>query len=81
MVNQPIFDQISNLEDFLKRFKNFFNELLTKVAAIFTKAVFEELKKEIKILVALLFFSVSFNELCISFSIDVYGSLDDTVDA
>jgi len=54
MVNQPIFDQISNLEDFLKRFKNFFNELLTKVAAIFTKAVFEELKKEIKILVALL---------------------------
>jgi len=54
MVNQPIFDQISNLEDFLKRFKNFFNELLTKVAAIFTKAVFEELKKEIKVLVALL---------------------------
>ena len=54
MVNQPIFDQISNLEDFLKRFKNFFNELLTKIAAMFTKAVFDELKKEIKVLVALL---------------------------
>jgi hypothetical protein len=54
MVNQPIFNQISNLEDFLKRFKNFFNELLTKVAAIFTKAVFNELKKEIKVLVTLL---------------------------
>jgi hypothetical protein len=54
MVNQPIFDQISNLEDFLKRFKNFFNELLTKITAMFTKAVFDELKKEIKVLVALL---------------------------
>lgn len=54
MVNQPIFNQISNLEDFLKRFKNFFNEFLTKIAAVFTKAVFNELKKEIKVLVSLL---------------------------
>lgn len=54
MANQPIFNQISNLEDFLKRFKNFFNEFLTKISAVFTKAVFNELKKEIKVLVALL---------------------------
>jgi hypothetical protein len=54
MVNQPIFNQISNLEDFLKTFKNFFNELLTKITAMFTKSVFNELKKEIKVLVALL---------------------------
>lgn len=54
MVNQPIFNQIGNLEDFLKRFKNFFNEFLTKIASVFTKAVFDELKKEIKVLVSLL---------------------------
>jgi hypothetical protein len=54
MLNQPIWNQIENIEDFLKKFKNFFNELLTKIAAIFTKAIFDELKKEIKALVALL---------------------------
>jgi len=54
MLNQPIFNQIDNIQDFLKKFKNFFNEFLTKVSAIFTKAVFNELKKEIKALVALL---------------------------
>jgi len=54
MLNQPIWNQINNIEDFLKKFKNFFNELLTKIAAIFTKAIFNELKKEIKALVALL---------------------------
>jgi hypothetical protein len=54
MLNQPIFNQIDNIQDFLKKFKNFFNEFLTKVSAIFTKAVFEELKKEIKKLVQLL---------------------------
>lgn len=59
MVNQPIFKQISNLEDFLKIFKNFFNEFLTKIASVFTKAVFGELKKEIKILVSLLLKDIS----------------------
>jgi hypothetical protein len=54
MLNQPIWNQIDNIEDFLKKFKNFFNELLTKIAAIFTKAIFNELKKEIKVLVSLL---------------------------
>jgi hypothetical protein len=54
MLNQPIWNQINNIEDFLKKFKNFFNELLTKIAAIFTKAIFNELKKEIKVLVSLL---------------------------
>lgn len=54
MLNQPIFKQINNIKDFQKIFKNFFNEFLTKVAAIFTKAIFEELKKEIKALVRLL---------------------------
>jgi hypothetical protein len=42
MLNQPIFNQIDNIQDFLKKFKNFFNEFLTKVSAIFTKAVFNE---------------------------------------
>lgn len=54
MVNQPIWKEISNIEDFLKKFKNFFNEVLTRISAIFTKAVFDELKKEIKVLVALI---------------------------
>lgn len=54
MVNQPIWKDISNIEDFSKKFKNFFNELLTKISAVFTKAVFNELKKEIKVLVSLI---------------------------
>jgi hypothetical protein len=54
MSNQPTYKEINNIQDFLKKFKNFFKELLTKVAAIFTKAIFNELKKEIKILVQLL---------------------------
>ena len=54
MVNQPIWKQISNIEDFQKIFKNFFNEVLTKISAIFTKAVFNELKREIKLLVSLI---------------------------
>jgi hypothetical protein len=54
MLNQPIFNQINNIQDFLKKFKNFFNQFLTKISAIFTKAIFDELKKEIKTLVALL---------------------------
>ena len=58
-MNQPIYKDISNMEDFLKKFKTFFNEFMTKVSAIFTKAVFEELKKEIKALVALLLQDIS----------------------
>lgn len=54
MVNQPIWESISNIEDFQKKFKNFFNEVLTKISASFTKAVFDELKKEIKALVTLI---------------------------
>jgi hypothetical protein len=54
MVNQPIWKNISNIEDFQKIFKNFFNEVLTKISAVFTKAVFNELKKEIKALVSLI---------------------------
>lgn len=54
MVNQPIWKNISNIEDFQKIFKNFFNEVLTKISAVFTKAVFDELKREIKTLVALI---------------------------
>jgi hypothetical protein len=54
MVNQPIWKNISNIEDFQKLFKNFFKEVLTKISAIFTKAIFNELKKEIKILVSLI---------------------------
>lgn len=54
MVNQPIWEGISNIEDFQKKFKTFFNEVLTKISAIFTKAIFDELKKEIKTLIKLL---------------------------
>ena len=54
MVNQPIWKDISNIEQFQKKFKNFFIEVLTKISAIFTKAVFNELKKEVKILVKLI---------------------------
>jgi len=54
MANQPIWKNINNIEDFQKIFKNFFNEVLTKLAGEFTKAVFQELKKEIKSLVALI---------------------------
>ena len=54
MVNQPIWKNISNIEDFQKLFKNFFKEVLTNISAIFTKSIFNELKKEIKILVSLI---------------------------
>jgi hypothetical protein len=54
MVNQPIYKDIDNIENFLKKFKTFFNEVLTKISAIFTKAIFDELKKEIKTLIKLL---------------------------
>ena len=54
MVNKPIWEDISNIEDFQKKFKTFFNEVLTKISAIFTKAIFDELKKEIKTLIKLL---------------------------
>lgn len=54
MVNQPIYKEIGNIEDFSKKFKNLFNQVLTKISATFTKAVFDELKKEIKVLVALI---------------------------
>jgi len=54
MFNQPIYKQISNIEDFQKKFRTFFNEFMTKITAIFTKEVFNELKKEIKALVKLL---------------------------
>ena len=49
-----IYNAFLNIEDFQKIFKNFFNEVLTKISAIFTKAVFNELKKEIKLLVSLI---------------------------
>jgi hypothetical protein len=49
MVNQPIWEDISNIEDFQKKFKTFFNEVLTKISAIFTKAIFDELKKKLKL--------------------------------
>lgn len=57
--NQPIYKNISNIEDFQKKFKTFFNEFMTKVTAIFTKAVFEELKREIKALVRLLLMDIN----------------------
>lgn len=53
-LGQLWYKYVSNIEDFLKIFKTFFNEFMTKVSAIFTKAVFNELKKEIKSLVLLL---------------------------
>ena len=54
MYDQPFYKQISNIEDFQKKFRTFFNEFMTKVTAIFTKEVFNELKKEVKALVKLL---------------------------
>lgn len=52
--NQPIVKEVSNIEDFQKKFRTFFNEFMTKVVAIFTREVFNELKREIKALVRLL---------------------------
>lgn len=54
MFDQPIWKNISNIEDFQKNFKNFFIQVLTKISAAFTKAIFNELKKEIKVLVSLI---------------------------
>ena len=61
--NQPIYKEISNIEDFQKKFKTFFNEFMTKVTAIFTKAVFDELKREIKALVRLLLMDINDEKL------------------
>lgn len=55
MVNQPkLYEEISNIEDFQKKFKNLFNGILIKISGEFTKAVFNELKREIKVLVKLI---------------------------
>lgn len=51
MVNNPIFKNISNIDDFSKIFKTFFIGILKKITSIFTKEVFNELKKEIKALI------------------------------
>jgi hypothetical protein len=61
--DQPIYKEISNIEDFQKKFKTFFNEFMTKVTAIFTKAVFDELKREIKALVRLLLMDINDEKL------------------
>ena len=58
-LNQPIYKDVSNIEDFQKKFKTFFNEFMTKVTAIFTKEVFNELKREIKALVRLLLMDIN----------------------
>lgn len=55
MVNQQkLYEEISNIEDFQKKFKNLFNGILIKISGEFTKAVFNELKREIKVLVKLI---------------------------
>jgi hypothetical protein len=54
MSNQPIFREINNMEDFIKKFKKFYNEFVSKIAAIFVKIIFIELKREIQLLVLLL---------------------------
>lgn len=55
MLNQQkLYEEISNIEDFQKKFKNLFNGILTKISGEFTKAVFNELKREIKVLVKLI---------------------------
>jgi hypothetical protein len=47
------------MEDFAKLFRSFFVEFVSKIGAIFTKEVFNELKKEVKALVALLLGDIS----------------------
>ena len=59
LLNQPFSKLVSNMEDFAKLFKSFFVEFVSKIGAIFTKEVFNELKKEVKALVALLLGDIS----------------------
>ena len=59
VLNQPFTKLVSNMEDFAKLFRSFFIEFVSKIGAIFTKEVFNELKKEVKALVALLLGDIS----------------------
>ena len=59
LLNQPFTKLVSNMEDFAKLFRSFFIEFVSKIGAIFTKEVFNELKKEVKALVALLLGDIS----------------------
>lgn len=59
LLNQPFSKLVSNMEDFAKLFRSFFVEFVSKIGAIFTKEVFNELKKEVKALVALLLGDIS----------------------
>lgn len=59
VLNQPFTKLVSNMEDFAKLFRSFFVEFVSKIGAIFTKEIFNELKKEVKALVALLLGDIS----------------------
>jgi hypothetical protein len=59
VLNQPFTKLVSNMEDFAKLFRSFFIEFVSKVGAIFTKEIFNELKKEVKALVQLLIRDIS----------------------
>lgn len=54
MMNQSVSNEIFNMEDFMIRFKRFYNEFITKVTALFVKIIFADLKREIQLLVLLL---------------------------
>jgi hypothetical protein len=59
VLNQPFTKLVSNMEDFAKLFRSFFIEFVSKIGAIFTKEIFNELKKEVKALVQLLIRDIS----------------------
>ena len=47
MVQNQIADKIDTLQDFLKYFKNFIVELMSKIGAIFVEELFKEIKKNL----------------------------------
>tara|TARA_B110000858_G_scaffold198532_1_gene266373 strand:+ start:14689 stop:16629 length:1941 start_codon:yes stop_codon:yes gene_type:complete len=51
MVQNQIADKIDTLQDFLKYFKNFIVELMSKIGAIFVEELFKEIKKNLNALV------------------------------
>jgi hypothetical protein len=51
-IGQTFVDDINSFMDFAKKLKTYFSELVSKIAALFVKIIFDIIKKDIKLLIA-----------------------------
>ncbi len=51
-IGQTFVDEINSFMDFAEKLKTYFSELVSKIAALFVKIIFDIIKKDIKLLIA-----------------------------